>query len=262
MPVFCQYKFLNAGVHRTSYHKHGANVYFEDTNVVLTGLMNQEEFREFLAGPPLEIEVHDRDRKTERPPVTLGPSSGLKQKTGSGSFGIAHLSLSQLLTGQKRMEAQLQIKHCPPPQAARDSTGAANTQALPQGDYVGANSALKVRIELTCPLTQNGSCDLECCDGLFGRIICLLHCENVAVVSRLRSEILRINASALQLGPGSPDDMEKALLHYGINFRKSGTEELDFVSGFHVMDKQMHIFVLEGLKHKAVKSLWASVAMK
>lgn len=104
--------------------------------------------REFLAGPALEVEVHDQDRKTEQPPVTFGPSSGLKQKTGASSFGIAHLSLS-----------------------------------------------------------------------------------------------------------------EKALFSYGVNFRNSETEDLDFVSGFHVRDKQMHIFVLEGLKHKAVKSLWVSVPM-
>lgn len=261
MPVFCQYKLLNASMHRTKYHKHGANVYFEDTNVVLTGLMKQEEFREFLAGPPLEIEVHDRDRKTAGAPVTLGPNSGFTQETGSSSFGIAHLSLSELLTAQKRMEVQLQIRSCPPPQCSRDRPGAANTQALPQGDYVGANSALKVRIELTCPLSKKGGCESEACDGLFGRIIYLLHYKNLAVMSRLRSEILRINLSALQLGSGSLD-AEKALFNYGVNFRNGETQDLDFISGFHVMDQQVHIFVLEGLKHKAVESLWASVPLK
>lgn len=267
MPVYCQYKLPNSNMHRTKYHKHGANVYFEDTNVVLTGLLKQEEFREFLSGPPLEIEVHDRDRKPEpspETPVTLGPDSHrLKQKTsGASAFGIAHLSLSELLTGQKRMEVNVPIKRCPPSQSARDNTGtlgAAHTQAMPQGDYVGANSVLKVKIELTCPLTKNASCDLEPCGGLFGRIIYLLHYNNVALMSKLRSEILRINASALQLGSGS---LEEALFNYGINFRHNDTEDLDFVSGFHVMDEHMHVFVLEGLKHKAVKRLWESVPMR
>lgn len=110
--------------------------------MVLTGLMKQEGFREFLAGPSLGIEVHDQDRKPSQP-VAFGPSSGFKQEAGSSAhFGVAHLSLSELLTDQRKLEVQLQIRRCPPPQRM----GAADTQALPPGDYVGANSTLKVRL--------------------------------------------------------------------------------------------------------------------
>lgn len=262
MPVFCQYRLPNAGAHRTKYHKHGANVYFEDTHVVLTGLMKQQEFREFLAGPPLEIEVHDRDRKAEPAPGTPGPSAGFSQETGTSSLGIAHLSLSELLTAQTRMEVQLQIRGRPPPRRSRGRPGAANTQSLPRGDYLGANSALKVRIELTCPLSKKGSGEPEASEGPFGRIIYLLHHKNLAVLSQLRSEVLSINLSALQLRSGWPDDAEKALFNYGVHFRIAESQDLDVISGFHVMDQQVHIFVLEGLKHKAVKRLWASVPMR
>lgn len=263
--MYCQYKFLNSDVHRTKYHKHATDIYFEDTNVVLTGLMNQEELREFLSGPPLEIEVHDRDRKSQQSPEVGAAFGRSKPKTsGFSSFGIARLSLSEMLTGQRRMEVHLPIRCCPPPQCARDSTsasGAATPWAIPRGDYARANAGLKVKIEIMCPITKETSCGLESRDGRFGRIIYLLRYNNFPVMSKLRSEILRTNASALQLGSGPPDHAQKVLFNYGINFRYNETEDLDFVSGFHVMDTQVHIFVLEGLKDKAVKRLWESVPM-
>lgn len=260
--MYCQYKFLNSNVHRTNYHKHATNIHFEDTNVVLTGLMNQDELREFLSGPPLEIEVHDRDRKGPEPAGTFGPDgSHLKPKpTGTSSFGVAHLSLCELLNSQRRMEVHLPIRCCPPPQrrpAHRGVRGAASPWDVPRGDYVGANAGLKVKIEITWPFT--GDC-LES-GGAFGRIIYLLHHNHLPVMSKLRSQILGINAAALQLGSVPPEHAEEVLFNYAINFRHTKTDNLDFVSGFHVMDNRRHIFVLEGLKDKAVRRLWESVPM-
>lgn len=256
-PVYCQYKFLNSNMHRTNYHKHATNIHFEDTNVVLTGLMNQEELREFLSGPPLEIEVHDRDRKGPEPAETFGPDSHLEPKpTGISSFGIAHLSLCGLLNSQTRMEVRLPITCCPPPQRRpghRRAPGAASPWDVPRGDYVGANAGLKVKIEIMCPFTKDKGLESG---GVFGRIIYLLHHNNLPVMSKLRSQILGMNAAALQLGSVPPEHAEEVLVNYGINFRHTETEYLDFVSGFHVMDDRRHIVVLEGLKHKAVKRLW------
>ncbi|XP_029683379.1 uncharacterized protein FLJ43738 isoform X2 [Takifugu rubripes] len=263
-PVYCQYKFLNSNVHRTNYHKHATNIHFEDTNVVLTGLMNKDELREFLSGPPLEIEVHDRDRKGPEPAGAFGPDGGhLKPKpTGTSSFGVAHLSLCELLNSQRRMEVHLPIRCCPPPQrrpAHRGVPGAASPWDVPRGDYVGANAGLKVKIEITWPFTGDTGC-LES-GGAFGRIIYLLHHNHLPVMSKLRSQILGINAAALQLGSVPPEHAEEVLFNYGINFRHTKTDNLDFVSGFHVMDNRRHIFVLEGLKDKAVRRLWESVPM-
>lgn len=261
--MYCQYKFLNSNTHRTKYHKHATNIHFEDTNVVLTGLMNQEELREFLSGPPLEIEVHDRDRKVPEPAERFGPdSSRLKPKpTGTSSFGIAHLSLCELLNSQRRVEVHLPIKCCPPPQrrpARGGVAGAASPWDVPRGDYVGANAGLKVKIEIMCPFSKDKGC-LE--SGVFGRIVYLLHHNDLMARSKLRSQVLGINAAALQLGPVPPEHAQEVLFNYGINFRHTKTENLDFVSGFHVTDERRHVFVLEGLKDKAVKRLWESVPM-
>lgn len=270
-------------MHRTNYHKHGTNIYFRDVNVILTGLMCPEELNEFLSGPPLEIEVHDRDRKleeTSKTPAMFGTSSAhdiqcaalSKQKTTViNSHGVASLNLSELLLGKKSLKINLPIKCCPPPPVDRERSArsnkmtdtAAGCEPMPQGHYFDANSQLKVKVEIARPVNvKNGSCELESCEGPFGRIIYCFDYNNFSVMTRLRSEILRINASALNLHSHSLENIEKALSNYIMNFKHDESEDLDFVTGFHVLDKRTHIFVLEGLKHKAVRRLWEAVPMK
>lgn len=223
-------------------------------------MMDQGELREFLSGPPLEIEVHDRDRAGPGPAETLGPDSGgLKpQPTGTSSFGVAHLSLSELLSGQRRMEVHLPIKCCPPPQR-RPAPGAATPWDVPRGDYVGGNAGLKVRIELACAFPRDGGCSGS--GGAFGRVVYLLPHSARPAMGHLRAQVLAINAAALGLGSVPPERAEEVLFNYGVNFTRAETENLDFVSGFHVADERRHLFVLEGRKHEAVARLWESVPM-
>ncbi|XP_068171925.1 uncharacterized protein FLJ43738 [Antennarius striatus] len=285
LPAYCQYKFHNLSVHRTNYHKHDTNIYFRDVNVIMAGLMRPEELQEFLSGPPLEIEVHDRDRnlqEKEKTPKKLAAGvdddilydvTHLRHKTKVFNYhGIARLNLSELLLGKKSLKMRLPIKCCPPPPlpgGRRRSWNnemtdiAASREPIPQGHYFVASSQLKVKVEITCPLRmKNISSETEFLDGPFGRIIYLFDYNNVAAMAKLRSEILRINASAFHLRSNSPENIERALSNYIMNFEQDENKDLDFVTGFHILDKRTNIFVLEGLKHKAVKTLWEAVPMK
>ncbi|XP_031731227.1 uncharacterized protein cfap92 [Anarrhichthys ocellatus] len=270
LPAYCQYKFNDLNMHRTNYHKHGTKIYFRDVNVILTGLMSPEELREFLSGPPLEIEVHDRDRKLEGTPktaATFATGSGSDDLCGAvvrNSHGVARLNFSELLLGKKSLKEHLQIKCCPPPplpdrernRKRTDTT--ASREPVPPGHYVDANSQLKVQVEISCPLNIKD----DSCDGPYGRIIYLFDYNNFSLMTKLRSEILRINASAFHLDSRSLENMEQALSNYKMNFKHGEGRDLDFVTGFSVLDKRAHIFVLEGLKHRAVRRLWEAFPMK
>lgn len=272
MPVYCQYKFHNLSMHRTNYHKQDTNIYFQDLKVILSGLMKPQEFKELLSGPPLEIEVHDRDRKLETSMLNTasehdsmcGALLSKEKNIVGNSYGIASLNLSELLLGKKSLKMLLPIKGCHPPLMlgrqpsiwSKNMTDkAASREPMPQGHYFEANSKLKVKVEIAYPFS--GKSD----DGLFGRIIFLFHHKNLSVMTKLRSEILKINASAFHLGSHSLENIEKALSDYIMN-KFDESKDLDFVTGFHMLDKKTHIFVLEGLKHKAVKRLWEAVPMK
>ncbi|KAI4794997.1 hypothetical protein KUCAC02_031706 [Chaenocephalus aceratus] len=238
VPVYCQYKFHNVNMYRTKNHEHGTKIFFRDVNVILMGLMRPTELKEFLSGPPLDIEVHDRDRKLEetpRTPTTLCARSGndigkAKKAAVMNSYGIANLNFSELLLGKKSLKMQLQIKSCPPGNRKMLNT-ADQQQPMPQGHYLEANSLLKVEVEIACPLVRVKNGSLEPCD-------------------------------AFHLGSRSLETAQQALSNYIMNFKNDESEDLDVVTGFHVSDQRAQIFVLEGLKHKAVKRLWEAVPMK
>ncbi|KAM8915714.1 uncharacterized protein FLJ43738 isoform 2-T5 [Spinachia spinachia] len=251
-PVYCQYKFHDLNMHRTDSRMHSTTVHFRDVHVILTGLMNPEELREFLSGPPLQIEVHDRDMQREERPPTFGPGSVSEDLHAApaalNSHGVARLNLSELLLGRKRLQANLPIKCCPPPPLPEEQR---DKKMVPPGRYSEANSQLKVEVEISCPLhiQEDG------CSGPLGRVIYLFDYSNLSLMTKLRSEILRINASAFHHDSCS----EQALSNY---IMTDESRDLDFVSGFHVLDKRTHVFVLEGLRDGAVRRLWEAVPVK
>lgn len=62
-PVYCSYKFFKQPSYRTEARLHDKLVFYNDINVYLLGMIDQDELREYFYGPSFEIEVHDRDRK-------------------------------------------------------------------------------------------------------------------------------------------------------------------------------------------------------
>lgn len=296
MPVYCQYKFHNMPAHRTKGLSHGSNIYFKDVNVILTGLLSTEELLEFLRGPPLEIEVHDRDRKSEEPsssPAIFGTeatdnklaSTALvstrqtiyspfrKRKKLCDPYGIAKLSFSDLLRGYRCLKLSLPIRVSHPVQwlgtdknewggNEPETEGALDAQnnAMPNGHYLKENSELIVQVEIAHPLHPDPDRSEGHCP--FGRIIYIFKYNNVAFLEKLKSEILRINTVAFQVDCYNKEMAQRTLQGHIMDAIERENKYLNALTGFHLLDEARHLFILEGLKDEAIRKLWETVPIK
>ncbi|XP_066553891.1 uncharacterized protein cfap92 [Amia ocellicauda] len=299
-PVFCCYKFPGTNGHRTKGRDHGTHVYFNDVSVILTGLLSTGSFREFLGGSPLEIEVHDRDKRMEKPPTKPAlfgtePDDQKLSNVGLVSskrtthnpfqdkaksfdpYGIAKVDLSGLLRGEKSVKVRVPIHSSPPPDPTGHETSGCEGRIVglagsvdgpqdspfPTGHYLDSNSLLKVSVEITCPLSQESSAiEGQMTDCPFGRIVYICRSQNCPVATRLRSEIYRINAGAFRLESYPERLIENALSCYKLKPKERESRDLDIVTGFHVQDGKMHLFVLEGLRNQAIRRLWEKIPRK
>ncbi|XP_062401688.1 uncharacterized protein cfap92 [Sardina pilchardus] len=291
-PVYCQYKFHNTELHKTKSYEQRRNIYFKDVNVIFAGLISQGELIEYLHGSPMEIEVHDRDRKGDSPPkspsvfgrspqddllsnVALINSKGIthnpfKPVKPQHPHGVARLSFAELLNGHRTLRYSLAICCSAPPQIlGKDKAqweskmlevdGARHdpqADCMPTGHYLESNSQLNVQVEIAYPINADnvtGATEEEC---PFGRIVHLMKHDDVGTLSRLCAEILRVNAAAFQLKSKTEEAMQRALGCYKVTAPEMESRELDFLTGFHLLDKNMHLFVIEGLKDGAIRRLW------
>lgn len=72
--VYCSYKFFGQPVYKTCAVAHDPDIYPNDVNVYLAGLLPKPDLHEFMHASLFEIQVHDRDRKpvAPKPEVTKG----------------------------------------------------------------------------------------------------------------------------------------------------------------------------------------------
>uniref|UniRef100_A0A8C3B8B8 Cilia and flagella associated protein 92 (putative) n=1 Tax=Cairina moschata TaxID=8855 RepID=A0A8C3B8B8_CAIMO len=287
VPTYCKYRFHNFPPHQTHGQIHGTHVYFKDVNVLLTGTMKPGELQRYLRGPPLEIEVHDRDRIMEdnTKMACLFGEDQADKKVGEVSLpackstiynsfteskvwhphGVAKVSLTDLLLGKKFLAISAPIHSCSVPNTGAFNkedknekiTESVDTSLLPMGHYLQSDSLLKVRVEIAVPLGMHAEiADVQVTNCPYGYIIYVFGYSNSSLLHDLVEEITEINANALQLHsyPVHRIGMARAALILKTTLEK--VSELDVLSGFHVLDGATHLFVLEGLKDKAIKRLW------
>ncbi|XP_034023610.1 uncharacterized protein FLJ43738 [Thalassophryne amazonica] len=60
----------------------------------------------------------------------------------------------------------------------------------------------------------------------------------------------------------SQENMARALSNYNLTFKQEQDTDVNFISGFYMLDRRRHIFVLQGLRHKALKRLWKAIPNK
>uniref|UniRef100_A0A663MLB2 Cilia and flagella associated protein 92 (putative) n=1 Tax=Athene cunicularia TaxID=194338 RepID=A0A663MLB2_ATHCN len=286
VPTYCKYKFHSFPPHQTHGQVHGTHVYFKDVNVLLTGTMKPGELQRCLRGPPLEIEVHDRDRNMNnntKKPCLFGEDEP-DEKVGKVSFppcksticssstknkvwhphGVAKVSLTELLLGKKYLAISAPIRSCSAPNTATISEedkkkkiaeSVNSSSLLPMGHYLESDSLLKIRVEIAVPLGLHAEI-AEVTSCLYGCIIYIFDYNNSPLLHNLVDEITEINAKALQLDCYPVHLITMALAALKLKTTLEKVSELDIVTGFHLLDGATHLFVLEGLKDKAIKRLW------
>ncbi|XP_067854781.1 uncharacterized protein cfap92 isoform X2 [Heptranchias perlo] len=299
-PVYCQYQFYDLPCHQTKGREHGTEITFKDVNVILTGTINPDKLKEYLRGPALEIEIHDRDRKLElqsQPPALFGsePEDTKLSNVGLVSskrtvhdpftdtkkswdpYGIAKLTLSDLVYGEKCLNIAIAIQNSSSPDPIGYRTDGLDRRILgvagavdgpddcplPKGHYLESNSLLNVRVELAHPLsgsTDVVSDEIEECP--FGRMIYVFDYKNTTFLHDLLEEISSINSAALCLDSKSNDENEEVDTALTTDIEQKETSNLDILTGFHVMDGTVHLFVLEGLKNNGIKRLWEKVPVR
>ncbi|XP_074646485.1 uncharacterized protein LOC141902581 [Tubulanus polymorphus] len=190
-PVFCKYKFFTEDEHTSIGRDHRHNIYWDDVTVFFTGTMDKSELRQYLTGPPLTIEVHDRDRKyveEKLKPTLFGDDLEDEKISNVGTvgsrrtiynpyldrekpwdpYGLAKFDLSGLLLGQKVLELASPIQPCamPDPLGIKEGkmdgkllgvTGAVDGPVetpLQSGHYLQGGASLKILVEIAHTLTN------------------------------------------------------------------------------------------------------------
>ncbi|KAL3851655.1 hypothetical protein ACJMK2_015384 [Sinanodonta woodiana] len=297
LPVHCKYTFLQQEAYTSLSRTHAKNVYFDDINVILTGTLEKSELRQFLNGPPLEVEIHDRDRKPSEVKLkaslfgddledekisNVGTVAGRRtlhnpfKDRGKpwDPFGIAKLNLSDLLLGQRYMYLKIPVYNCPIPDyfGEGDNSGGKLMgiagavdgpvdSPFAVGHYMQAHTMLKVKVEIAYPLTTLENVKYkeqipstnEC---PFGRIVFKFDYKNVVFLNKLQTLVTKINARALELDDMPQHVIDAALSTYKLSSTQQESRTLDIVTGFQVLDGTMHLFILEGLRDKAVDEIW------
>uniref|UniRef100_A0A8C6H417 Cilia and flagella associated protein 92 n=1 Tax=Mus spicilegus TaxID=10103 RepID=A0A8C6H417_MUSSI len=294
-PVYCRYQFHKTPVHETKREPHGTHVFFQDINVIFLGAMNPSDVREYLEGPPMVVEVHDRDRKLEeysRKPALFGEDlidsyfnlqafiSHRDTETNPyesqnkiwDPYGVARVSFADLLFGYKYLNLIVPIHNCEPksPNWSQDSrnrrtmgvqvpTDVLQHSSIPKGNYLEANSLLKLRVDIAVPLSGwSRAPELDLMGTHFGRIIFVFHAKKLSLLQSLLQDITMINAKALELDCYPLQNIQQILSAFKVRVKIQEQQELDVLTGFHLLDGKIHLFILEGLADRGLRQLWES----
>ena len=191
VPVYTCYQFPNGSpAHQSKSFPQSPTINFNDFHVILLGTFDPSLLAELLRGPPLLVELHDRDRRVvrntnpalfgqESKDVMLGTHAFSRRRLSVGSqeakrpwdpYGVARIDLSGLLLGQKVLQMKCPVV-CGPRNHAHDHASSplvepgggfglmscSQLTSLPPGDYIGSHCELSVTVELTYPLQLSTS---------------------------------------------------------------------------------------------------------
>ncbi|XP_012587577.1 PREDICTED: uncharacterized protein KIAA1257 homolog isoform X1 [Condylura cristata] len=291
-PVYCKYQFQKMPAHRTEGQHHGTHVHFQDVNVIFLGAMHPRDLREYLEGPPMIVEVHDRDRKFEeysqKPTLfgedpfdthlslhTLITSKETKNPFEAHNkiwdpYGVARVSFADLLLGHKYLNLVVPIHNCEPG-PTKLGLDSRSTKAvgfpvhprgpqhtpMPMGNYLEADSQLKLRVDIAVPLrTWGGTPELDLRGTEFGRVIFVFNSRKPFLLRSLLQDVAMVNAKALDLDIYPLRNIQQILCAFQMRVKVQERPDLDVLTGFHLLDGKIHLLILEGLAEQGLRWLW------
>ncbi|XP_048211024.1 uncharacterized protein CFAP92 [Perognathus longimembris pacificus] len=292
-PVYCRYQFYKTPVHKTKGEQHGTHVYFQDINVIFLGAIHPSDLREYLQGPPMVVEVHDRDWKSEEYSHKLTPfgenpldpyinlqtlisstetenNPFTSQNKAWDPYGVAQVSFADLLLGHKYLNLVVPIHNCEPKgtshsQAIRSRksvgsqvpTDVLQVSPMPMGNYLEANSLLKLRVDVAVPLSVGvKASEADLTATRFGRIVFVFDSGKRILLQNLLQDITVINAKALELDLYPTETIQQILSAFKMRVKVQDKQDMDLLTGFHLMDGKVHLLILEGLADQGLKQLW------
>lgn len=125
------------------------------------------------------------------------------------------------------------------------------------GNYLEANSLLKLRVDVAVPLRAGAgapSWDPACTP--FGRIIFVFDSREPLLLHSLLQDITRINAEALGLESYPVENLQQMLSAFRVRVTIQDRQDLDVLTGFHLLDGKLHLLVLEGMADQGLRRLW------
>jgi len=288
-PVFARYQFLGEEQADTEGVPHAKDITWNHQHVILLGVLSRAKLEEFLTGPPFEVELHDRDRRADiikpLPKIFdihgneehLFDTSGKSKALGPpgipwDSYGIAKFDLSPLLLGEDKLRLKSPVLPCVRPVNSNRTnvlkTGPRldDTGSLPCGRYIESGTVITVELSLAHPLVQHTNylkltnpsltTDSEKIDCPFGRIVYSMPTSASELLNKIIDQVLETNVKIFSLDNLPREMYISALSTYKLTKTQLRSTTLDYITGFHMLDGQQHLLVLEGTAGGSIARIW------
>ncbi|CAF0826393.1 unnamed protein product [Rotaria sordida] len=286
-PVYCCYQLFDQPIHQTSKKLQARNIYWNDLNLYLINLINENIMSSFRNSPILNIEIHDRDERensrrcigsvfgTENTDEVIGRVSGktnlLKSKKNLEwhPHGCVKLDLSELWLGQTSLEFYIPVVPCHAPEF--NSGRITNTKRtlsnenmrIQQGDFLSSGTQMKILVKLAKSLVppikhqlvDNRQVPITNISP-FTRIVFVFSYDNTKFLISLETCIRTINAKALGFDKHPAHIQVAALSTYKLTEAQQTNDNLNIITGFHLFDDEQHLFILEGRKEEVIDVLY------
>lgn len=288
LPPFVKYKFYQCPEHVSEMTEYRKTIKFNDCNVVLLGTMNKERLFEYLRGPLLKIEIHDRDPKeiSQQKSLVFGSqpednsiwnNTGLSKDSSSNNdrsirCGVAEYDLSELLLGERILELVSPIRNHYQNQNSNVQLPSKSLTRfnIPSANYLECGSDLKIKIELARSLlltddslyysesesrilTSATANTVQC---PFNRLVYIFDYNNKKFLGEILTKVSEVNARALNLSTYPQHVIDAALSTYKLTDEEKEDTSLDIITGCQIIDGTYHIFILEGLAKQGLKQIW------